>query len=129
MADKLETWVDVNVAFGENAAAELVYGSDAVKLRLKNLLLCSQHSYPFMRSVGTKLNWFMFDSGSTGDIDELRESLYQSIRTFMPEIIVDRSRSGVVEDQEQNALIVRIYYTDVAMNTYDMYEAKVSKLN
>lgn len=121
-------WVDVNMEFGEYAGEELVYGSDAIKKRLKSLILCPMKSVPFRRSLGTRMMWFLFESAGTPDVDELRESLFQSIRQYIPEIELDRANSRVVDSPESGDLIIYLRYMEKDTGLISNYQIAVGKL-
>lgn len=121
-------WVDVNLDFGQAAGEELVYGSDAIKKRLRSLIFCPMTSVPFRRSLGTRMMWFMFESASTPDLDELRESLYQSIRQHIPEIEIIRARSNIGEHPETGDLLITLYYRETDSGLISNYQVSVGKL-
>ncbi len=121
-------WVDVNIDFGQATGEELVYGSDAIKKRIRSLIFCPMTSVPYRRSLGTRMMWFMFESANTPDIDELRESLFQSIRQHIPEIELDRSRSRVGEDPESGDLLISLRYRELDTGILSNYQVSVGKL-
>lgn len=104
-------WVDVNSNFGEDVDPELVIDVAAINNSLFNLFSCPIGSRPFERSYGSNLLNMLFDPTDWVSIDGIEANLFQSIRTWEPRIVLDRSRSSVAESKDGAGFDITIAYT------------------
>ena len=108
------TFVGIDLPFRKSTGVEGYFASTtttlaAVRTDIKNLLVTRQGERLMQPTLGMKLNRFLFEQITPEKVEEMKMSIFESFKQWLPYVII---RNLYIEEEETtglaNVLVVRI---------------------
>lgn len=104
--------IGISIPFGGSTGFNTTYTTkDATRSNLINFLLTNKRERIFNPNFGADIRKFLFEKGNESDIQDLREYILYGIKTYFPQININKM------DITPNGHLLEIYFNYSIINT------------
>ena len=104
--------------------SNIIYDKDAIRSNIVALLSSECETLFGDPYFGCRLKKYIFEQANSMIVDLLIDELYTTIKTFMPQVFIDRKNITIWTDKTQ--LFAKITYSYILDGTSDMFAIQLT---